>query len=243
MNWGQYSKSRCDVADDVIVVKIVFICKICHLLLIFKVKLKLSCARHGFRKFTKTVSTFRHLTFKPKSKSKLKCVSTMSLEPLVMTTFVSTFNNNNWPSYGNFKIWPTSWPYDVIDDVINMWHRTCTVRYSHLYSCKTLLWHQSFTVKSSERTSWQIQRRASQHTGWKHFQLGTAGDNHVIWRGRTHSLPRPSPPPHLSFIDIVKSSWHGLKPLMSKIASAAVYGYEILQLVFQQIWFNWQSDG
>ena len=99
----------------------------------------------------------------------------MSREPQIMTIFVSTLYDKNWPSYGNFKIWPIYWPGDVIDDVMSMYHITCTIRHPHLYSCKILfVWYKSFIVKTSRQTSWQTNK----HTGWKHYHLAIAGDNH-----------------------------------------------------------------
>ena len=57
--------------------------------------------------------------------------------------------------YITFKIWPTLWPGDVIDDVMSAWNITCTTRHPQQCTCKILfVWHQSFIVKSSGQTSW-----------------------------------------------------------------------------------------
>ena len=55
---GRYFNSRCDVTDNVIVVKMVSFYTICHLLFISEVKLKLPCARHGLWKFPRTALIF-----------------------------------------------------------------------------------------------------------------------------------------------------------------------------------------
>ena len=61
-----------------------------------------------------------------------------------------------WRRYMTFKIWPTLWPGDVIDDVMSAWNITCTTRHPHEQcTCKILfVWHQCFIVKSSGHTSW-----------------------------------------------------------------------------------------
>ena len=46
----------------------------------------------------------------------------MSREPQIVSIFVSTLYDKNWPSYGNFKIWTTCSPSEVIDDVMSMYH-------------------------------------------------------------------------------------------------------------------------
>ena len=56
----------------------------------------------------------------------------------------------------NFKSLPTLWPCDVINDVMSAWNITCTTRHPIQCTCKILfVWHQSFIVKSSGQTSWQ----------------------------------------------------------------------------------------
>ena len=56
----------------------------------------------------------------------------------------------------------TLWPADVIDNVMSAWYITCTTRLRQLSTCKIFpVWHQSFIVKSSGRTSWQTNK----HTG------------------------------------------------------------------------------
>ena len=58
--------------------------------------------------------------------------------------------------YINFKIWPTLWSCDVINDVVSAWNITCTTRHPQQCSCKIVfVRHQSFIVKSSGQTSWQ----------------------------------------------------------------------------------------
>ena len=52
---GKCSKLRCDVTEDVIVVKMVLFYQICHLVFTSECKSKQSCTRHGFWKFPKTI--------------------------------------------------------------------------------------------------------------------------------------------------------------------------------------------
>ena len=74
-----------------------------------------------------------------------------------------TLYDENWPSYGNIKIWPTFWHGDVIDESVEI---TWTAKVPHLYFCKILfVRHQSFIVKSSGQTSWQTHKQTHSHTG------------------------------------------------------------------------------
>ena len=69
--------------------------------------------------------------------------------------FCSTLWLKYWRRYINFKIWPTLWPCDVIDDVTSAWNITCTTWHPQQCTCKILfVWHQSFIVKLSGQTSW-----------------------------------------------------------------------------------------
>ena len=53
LNMNIEVKSSCDVTDHVIMVKMVSFYIFCHAIYISEVKLKLSCAKHGFWKFLK----------------------------------------------------------------------------------------------------------------------------------------------------------------------------------------------
>ena len=115
----QYPKSHCDVTDDVIVVKIVSFYTTCHLFFIAEVNLW-RYTEDGFL-FLKTVSIF---VFRLSLKQKPKHIDIRELPiPII---FVSTLFDQNWQSYVFFfKIWPTFWHGDVIDDVMSAWHITC----------------------------------------------------------------------------------------------------------------------
>ena len=52
-------------------------------------------------------------------KLKLGCFRKMSHEPQIMMICVSTLYDKIWSSYGNFKIWLTFGPGDVIDDIMS----------------------------------------------------------------------------------------------------------------------------
>ena len=79
--------------------------------------------------------------------------------------------------YSNFKIWPTLWPGDVIDDVMCAWNITCTTRFRQICTCKILfVWHQSFIVKSSGQTSWQTNKHTKTQ-GENIITFAIAGDN------------------------------------------------------------------
>ena len=84
-------------------------------------------------------------------------------------SFWSTSYLKYWRRYINFKIWPTLWPGDVINDVMSTWNITCTTRHPQQCTCKILfVWHQSFIVKSSGQTSWI-----------RHKQTNTQGENSI----------------------------------------------------------------
>ena len=92
------------VTDDVILVKMVSFYTICYLVFISEVKLKVSCAKHGFWKSPKTVSILNlWRSFKPKQKTILECIRKMSRKPDIMAMFVSTLYDKNWPSHCNLK--------------------------------------------------------------------------------------------------------------------------------------------
>ena len=118
----QYSKSRCGVTVDFIVVRIISFFTICHSVLMSEMKLKLPRQKHEFQKFSETVSSFcLWQPFKPQPKPKPECVKKMSCEPQMVTIYISY--DNNWLSYGKCKIWLKSFsPGNVVEDVISMWH-------------------------------------------------------------------------------------------------------------------------
>ena len=79
--------------------------------------------------------------------------------PLAFPTFCD-FDGHCSPNIDGdisiYKIWPTLWSCDVINDVMSAWNIRCTIRHPQQCTCKILfVWHQSFIVKSIGQTSWQ----------------------------------------------------------------------------------------
>ena len=121
----------------------------CHLLFISEVKLKLSCARHGFWKFPKTVSICDLWWF---FNPTLECVEWCPV---------------------SYRIWPYLFLRCTIktervmalsrfDLLILTWWRH---QWRHVYVTNNLhnlqnifVWYQSFTVKSSGQTTWQTHK-------------------------------------------------------------------------------------
>ena len=96
MNIEDTIQSRCDNTADVIVAKMVSLYIICYPVFISEVKLKLSCtcAKHGFWKLPKTVSTIDlKRSFKPKPK--FGCQRKVSHEPSIVTIFVCMLYDKN----------------------------------------------------------------------------------------------------------------------------------------------------
>ena len=112
-------------------------------------------------------------TFLPEGIPEVEYTRKIAMSISDILSFWSTLLLKYWRRYINFKIWPTLWPGDVIDDVMSAWNITCTTRHPQQCTCKILfVWQQSFIVKSSGQTSWQTNK----HTGWKHYHLAIAGD-------------------------------------------------------------------
>ena len=150
---------------------------ICHLVVIFEVKLNLSCAKHGFWKLPQTITIFDlWWYFKPKSKPKLECVWTMSREPQILKISFFTLYDKNWPSYDNFRfdLLMTWWRHRWHDDYVKHDLHSYTARGTHLYSCKILfVWHRSFMVNSSGQKSWKTHKHINKQTNKQTQRVNT----------------------------------------------------------------------
>ena len=95
-------------------------------------------------------------------------------------SFWSTLYLKYWQKYINFKIWPTSWSCDVINDVMSAWNMTCTIRHPQQCTCKKLfVWHRSILVKSSGQISWQTDTHA--HTNKQTHRVKTLSSHYRGW--------------------------------------------------------------
>ena len=87
INFTLIPKSSFYVIDDVIMVKIVSFYIICYEMVISEVKLKLSCAKHGFLKFLKTVDIF-YLCRSFQPNPKFECIRKIFSVSRVIKIFV-----------------------------------------------------------------------------------------------------------------------------------------------------------
>ena len=122
-------------------------------LFISEVKLKLCSIIYDFQ-------NGRHFglatNFLPEVIPEDECTRKTAISISDILSFWSTLLLKYWRRCINFKIWPTLWPCDVINDVKSAWNITCTTRHPQQCTSKILfVWYQSFIVKSSGQTSWQ----------------------------------------------------------------------------------------
>ena len=112
---GQRSKSHCCATSTDIAAKIGSFHLICHLVFISEVKLKLAQAENGFSKLSTTFSIFDlGRSFEPTLIAEFEYAIWLAKSIRYILSFWSTFYLKNWRSYGNFKIWPTFWPSDLV---------------------------------------------------------------------------------------------------------------------------------
>ena len=150
---GPTLKLPYDIIDDVIITKITFFGIIWNDLFIYEVKLKLCSIIRNLQNgcHFELVTNFLLEVIPEVEYTRKIAISISDILSFWLTLWIKY-----WRRCVNFKIWPSLWPCDVINDVMSSWNITCTTRHPQQCTCKILfVWHQSFIVKSSGQTSRQ----------------------------------------------------------------------------------------
>ena len=160
---GPILRPICDFIDDVIITKNTFCGIIWNDLFISEIKLKLCLIFQNFQ----NVRQFELATnfFLPEGIPEVEYAKRKPVAYPIFWAFDPCLSSNIDGDNINFKICPTLWHGDVIDDVMSTSNITCTTRHPKIFTCKILLvWHQSFIVKSPEQTSWQTELHTNKQT-------------------------------------------------------------------------------
>ena len=80
-------------------------------------------------------------SFKPEDLPEVESYMKIGHAYLYLMSFCSTFYLKNWRSYGDFKIWPTFWPRDLV-----IWPST--------YKKYTPMWWTRFHMWTKFRVNW-----------------------------------------------------------------------------------------
>ena len=151
---GPTLRPPCDVIDDVIIMKILFLASFGT---IFSyLRSNWSCVYVKYFKIFKMAAILSsRQTSLPEVIPEVEYTRKIAMSISDILSFWSTLQLRYWRRHINFKIWPTVWPGDVIDDAMRAWNITCPTRHPQQCTRKILfVWHQSFIVKSSGQTSW-----------------------------------------------------------------------------------------
>ena len=141
------SKSQRDILDAVIITKIIVSDMICYADYCSATKFKLPILQPWVKlKLCLIFQQFqngRHFEIAtnnlPEVIPEVEYTSKTAMGNSNILSFRSTRYLKYWRRYINFKIWPTLWPDDVIDDVTSAWNITYTTRHRQLRTPKYCL--------------------------------------------------------------------------------------------------------